>query len=260
MYCMHTNTKTPHTHTYTHTHTHTHTHTTLYVCLGGSSVTHDCLSVPEVSCPPQEGQTWDRTLLSPHGDFSKMRQTSDLNIGVIVATLPGVWCYMVSTETGWPSVSVLRLGEISCLICNFYHSMAAWTIVYTDMPLRHRHVGGTLHNKTNTTPHPLLKTSTTTCNQQPIKMNKSTIPWLRLSFCPWVWQPPRHKSPVPAAAAAPPAACELHPHHITSHQAGTVLQYSVNCLVLLTITRVPDQNGIPWLYNMLEIYHSGPKP
>ena len=26
------------------------------------------------------------------------------------------------------------------------------------------------------------------------------------------------------------------------------------------ILRVPDQNGISWLYNMLEIYHSGPKP
>ena len=31
-------------------------------------------------------------------------ETSDLDIGILVATLPGV-----SAETGWPSVSFLRL-------------------------------------------------------------------------------------------------------------------------------------------------------
>ena len=29
---------------------------------------------------------------------------------------------------------------------------------------------------------------------------------------------------------------------------------------VLCISRVPDQNGISWLYNMLEIHHSGPEP
>ena len=38
--------------------------------------------------------------------------TSDLKIGTPVATLPGVWRYRVSAETGWPGVSILRLGDM----------------------------------------------------------------------------------------------------------------------------------------------------
>ena len=38
--------------------------------------------------------------------------TSDIKIGTLVATLQGTWCYWVSTWTGWPSVSVLWLGEL----------------------------------------------------------------------------------------------------------------------------------------------------
>ena len=40
-------------------------------------------------------------------DFSGSSHTSDLKIGTPVATLPGVWRYRVSAETGWPGVSVL---------------------------------------------------------------------------------------------------------------------------------------------------------
>ena len=36
-----------------------------------------------------------------------------------VATLPGAWHYRVSAETGWPSVSILWLGEMESSICNF---------------------------------------------------------------------------------------------------------------------------------------------
>ena len=41
------------------------------------------------------------------GIFSGSSHTSDLKIGTPVATLPGAWHYRVSTETGWPGVSIL---------------------------------------------------------------------------------------------------------------------------------------------------------
>ena len=35
-------------------------------------------------------------------DFSGSSHISDLKIGTPVSSLPGAWCYRVSTETGWP--------------------------------------------------------------------------------------------------------------------------------------------------------------
>ena len=40
-------------------------------------------------------------------DFSGLSHTSDFKTGTPVATLPGIWCYRVSTGTGQPGVSVL---------------------------------------------------------------------------------------------------------------------------------------------------------
>ena len=60
--------------------------------------------------------------------FPLRSHTSDLKIGTPVATLPGPWRYMVSAGTGWPSVSILWLGEMESLICNFYLSVAAHKI------------------------------------------------------------------------------------------------------------------------------------
>ena len=40
-------------------------------------------------------------------DFSKLSDTSDLEIGSPVAALPGTLRYRVSTGTGWPGVSIL---------------------------------------------------------------------------------------------------------------------------------------------------------
>ena len=40
-------------------------------------------------------------------DFSGSSHTSDFKIGTPVATLPGAWCYRVSTGTGRPGVSIL---------------------------------------------------------------------------------------------------------------------------------------------------------
>ena len=64
--------------------------------------------------------------------FPGSSHTSDLKIGTPVATLPGAWRYSVSAGTGWPGVSIVRLGEMESLICNFYLSVAARTIVRAD--------------------------------------------------------------------------------------------------------------------------------
>ena len=41
------------------------------------------------------------------GIFSGSSHASDLNIGTLVATLPGAWHYRVSAGTGRPGVSIL---------------------------------------------------------------------------------------------------------------------------------------------------------
>ena len=68
-------------------------------------------------------------------DFSGSSHTCDLKIGTPVATLPGIWRYRVSAGTGQPSVSMLWLGEMESLICNFYLSEAACKIVWADPSL-----------------------------------------------------------------------------------------------------------------------------
>ena len=70
-------------------------------------------------------------------DFSGSSHTSDLNIGTPVATLPGAWRYRVSTGTGRPGVSILWLGEMESLICNFYLSVAARKLVRANPSLRY---------------------------------------------------------------------------------------------------------------------------
>ena len=60
--------------------------------------------------------------------FSGSSHTCDLNIGTPVATLPDAWRYRVSAGTSRPGVSILWLGEMENLICNFYLSVAACKI------------------------------------------------------------------------------------------------------------------------------------
>ena len=69
--------------------------------------------------------------------FSGASHTSDLKIDTPVATLPGAWRYRVSTGTGRPDVSILWLGEVERLICNFCVSVAARKIVCADPSLRY---------------------------------------------------------------------------------------------------------------------------
>ena len=63
------------------------------------------------------------------GIFPGSSHTSDFKIGTPVATLPGAWRSRVSAGTGWPCVSILRLGEMESWICNFYLSVAARKLV-----------------------------------------------------------------------------------------------------------------------------------
>ena len=71
------------------------------------------------------------------GIFSGSSHTSDSKIGTPVATLPGAWRYRVRAGTGRPGVSVLWMGEVESLICNFYLSVAARKIVCADPSLRY---------------------------------------------------------------------------------------------------------------------------
>ena len=75
------------------------------------------------------------SLLRP--DFSGSSHTSDFKIGPPVATLPGAWRHRVSTGTGRPGVSILGLGEMERLVCNFYLSVAAGKFVWADPSLRY---------------------------------------------------------------------------------------------------------------------------
>ena len=84
----------------------------------------------------ESGRSQVRIPLAP-GFFSGSSHTSDLKIDTPVATLPGAWHYRVSTGTGRPGVSILWLGEVECLICSFYLSVAARKIVWADPSLRY---------------------------------------------------------------------------------------------------------------------------
>ena len=41
------------------------------------------------------------------GNFAGLSHTSDLKVGILVATMPSAWCYRVNSGTGWPSVNIL---------------------------------------------------------------------------------------------------------------------------------------------------------
>ena len=86
--------------------------------------------------PPRERKS-PSSIPARAGIFSEWSHTSDLKIGTPVATLPGAWCYRVSTGTDWPGVSILWLGGVESLVCNFYLSVAARKIVWADPSVRY---------------------------------------------------------------------------------------------------------------------------
>ena len=92
------------------------------------SQTHDRLAGLVIRRPPRERQIPGSNPACA-GIFLGSSHTSDLKIGTPVATLPGAWRYRVSAGTGQPGVSILWLGEMESLICNFYLTVAARKIV-----------------------------------------------------------------------------------------------------------------------------------
>ena len=54
-----------------------------------------------------------------HGSSSRSSHTSNLEIGTPVVILLSTWHYRVSAGAGWPGVSILWMGEIASMICNF---------------------------------------------------------------------------------------------------------------------------------------------
>ena len=71
------------------------------------------------------------------GAFWGLRHITHLHVGTPVDTLAHAWRYRVSTETSWPGVSILWLGEIASLVCYFCLSVAACTCVWADPSLRY---------------------------------------------------------------------------------------------------------------------------
>ena len=66
-----------------------------------SSWSQDCLVGLVVKVPAS--RVADLVFVSRlRQDFSGLSHTSDLKIGIPVATLPGTWRYRVSAGTGWP--------------------------------------------------------------------------------------------------------------------------------------------------------------
>ena len=101
-----------------------------------SNIGHRLIGVM-VRRPPAERQIWVRFSFYLWIFCSRSSHTSDLNIDTAVATPPGAWHDRVNTETGWPGASVFWLDDTECLICNFYLSVAARTIVWADPSRRY---------------------------------------------------------------------------------------------------------------------------
>ena len=57
--------------------------------------------------------------LIPTGDFAGLSHTTDLKVGTTVTNLTVTQHHKVSAGTGWSSISILELGEIGSVICNF---------------------------------------------------------------------------------------------------------------------------------------------
>ena len=64
----------------------------------------------------------------------------------------------MGARTGWPSISILRVGETCSFICNLYLSVVVCKIVSVDPSLSYTvHVAGTLSHKQTTNTPPLTR-------------------------------------------------------------------------------------------------------
>ena len=140
------------THARTHTHTHTYACTCTHICTDTDTHTqttsHTEKLTYHIDCR-QFWCTWSRQCQSQypkncaqcsmalglHTDgntclpVTTLSTYNDTTMYTLVANLPDAWHYRVRDKTGWPHVSVLWLGEMANLICNFYLSVAACIIV-----------------------------------------------------------------------------------------------------------------------------------
>ena len=91
---------------------------------------------------------------------------------IIMSTLPGAWCYRVSTGTVRPSVSILWLGEVESWICNFYLSVAARKLVWADPSLRYTSM---LPGRQETNKQQQLCFSASRCSLFPVFLNNRHI-------------------------------------------------------------------------------------
>ena len=94
---------------------------------------------------------------------SRPSHNCDFKTGILVATLPDDWSYVIIARTGWPGVGILWLGEIASSIDNLYISISAHAIIWTELPLKYTlpfaeilhklenllHVAGILNNREN---------------------------------------------------------------------------------------------------------------
>ena len=80
------------------------------------------------------------------GELPGWSDTSDLKTGLPVATLPCPWRYRGRAGTGWPGVSMLWLGEVESLTCNFYLS-TYYNCLSRSVHGIHKHVSGTLSSQ-----------------------------------------------------------------------------------------------------------------
>ena len=94
-------------------------------CFDSSFVHYDRLVGLAVKASAQRAEDPGFKSCLWRGDFYGSSHTSDLKIDTPVATLPGAWRYRVSTGTGRHHVSILWVGEVESLICNFYLGVAA---------------------------------------------------------------------------------------------------------------------------------------
>ena len=123
---------------------------------------------------------WKIQGLNPlHRDFSGSSHTSDLKTGTPEVTLPGAWHWMISGNA-WLAASILGLGEMENLICNFYLSVAVCKNCLSRSVLEiHSHVAGMLSKHKQQQPvsavfktHPITGSLGTCCPWsmvQPIK-------------------------------------------------------------------------------------------
>ena len=109
-------------------------------CPFGLTGGHVFLNSPISSSIVVRRPPWEQKILGSNPAcaeiYSGSSHTSDFKVGTPVATLPGAWRYRVSAGTGRPGVSILWLGEVERLICNF--CLSVLTYLCPSLPVEHR--------------------------------------------------------------------------------------------------------------------------